>query len=148
MVKCDVQKSKGANILGRRVYIHNGRLFSPFCEIFSQVDPFWKDFKKWTLSSAPWIMAPRLHASAPQIMAPRSWAWKQYQFPYFEILLWRNLYVFMVKNIHKMFIKHHATFGIQIFSMYIWKLFRIEFQSCMPVNDLRVLSTWNFSAHE
>jgi hypothetical protein len=49
-------------------------LFNPFCERFSQVDPFWKDFKKWTLSSAPWIMAPRLHASAPQIMAPRSWA--------------------------------------------------------------------------
>jgi hypothetical protein len=47
---------------------------SPFCERFSQVDPFWKDFKKWTLSSAPWIMAPRLRASAPQIMAPRSWA--------------------------------------------------------------------------
>jgi hypothetical protein len=49
-------------------------LFSLFCERFSQVDPFWKDFKKWTLSSAPWIMAPSLHASAPQIMAPRSWA--------------------------------------------------------------------------
>jgi hypothetical protein len=47
---------------------------SPFCERFSQVDSFWKDFKKWTLSSAPCIMAPRLHASAPQIIAPRSWA--------------------------------------------------------------------------
>jgi hypothetical protein len=42
-------------------------LFSPFCEIFSQVDSFWKDFKKWTLSSAPWIIAPSLHASAPQM---------------------------------------------------------------------------------
>jgi hypothetical protein len=49
-------------------------IFNPFCEWFSQVDPFRKDFKKWTLSSAPWIMAPRLHASAPQIMTPRSWA--------------------------------------------------------------------------
>jgi hypothetical protein len=49
-------------------------LFSPFCKRFSQVDPFWKDFKKWTLISAPWIMAPNLHASAPQIMAPKSWA--------------------------------------------------------------------------
>jgi hypothetical protein len=46
--------------------------FQPFFERFSQVDPFWKDFKKWTLSSALWIMTPSLHASAPQIMAPRS----------------------------------------------------------------------------
>jgi hypothetical protein len=57
-------------------------------------------------------------------MTPRSWAWKQYQLPYFEILLWRNLYVFMVNNIYKMFIKHHTTFGIQILLMYMWKFFQ------------------------
>jgi hypothetical protein len=33
--------------------------------------PFWKDFKKWTLTSAPWTAAPSLHVSTPRITAPR-----------------------------------------------------------------------------
>jgi hypothetical protein len=45
--------------------------FGPFCERISQMRPSWKDFKKWTLSSAPWTAAPRLDESAPRITAPR-----------------------------------------------------------------------------
>jgi hypothetical protein len=45
--------------------------FGPFCERISQMCPSWKDFKKWTLSSAPWTAAPRLDATAPRITAPR-----------------------------------------------------------------------------
>jgi hypothetical protein len=34
-------------------------LFGPFCERSSQLDPCRKEFGKWTLSSAPWLAAPR-----------------------------------------------------------------------------------------
>jgi hypothetical protein len=45
--------------------------FGHFCEKISQMRPSWKDFKKWTLSSAPWTAAPRLDATAPRITTLR-----------------------------------------------------------------------------
>jgi hypothetical protein len=44
-----------------------GRLFrflTLFAERFSQLHLFWKGFKKWTLSSAPWILVLRLNELA------------------------------------------------------------------------------------
>jgi hypothetical protein len=46
-------------------------VFGPFLKTISQMRPFWKDFKKWTLTSAPWTAAPSLHVMAPWIRAPR-----------------------------------------------------------------------------
>jgi hypothetical protein len=40
-----------------------GFFFCPFLNKFSQMRLFWKDFKKWTLTSASWIAAPRLHVT-------------------------------------------------------------------------------------
>jgi hypothetical protein len=40
-------------------------LFGPFGERISQVSPFQFQFRKWTLTSAPSLLARRLHVSAP-----------------------------------------------------------------------------------
>jgi len=54
----------------------NDRIFyfsALFFEKYSQIDLWWFDFRLRTLTSAPWLLAPRKHVSTPWPMAPRSW---------------------------------------------------------------------------